>query len=334
MRAGAGGAAPEIQIYDQIGQSSFGEETLSAKDFARDLRALGDVSEIVCCINSPGGDVYDGVAIYNLLAQHPAKVTARIDGIAASAASLIAMAADEIVMPENAFMLVHEPMGMAVGPSETLLSVAADLARMTESFAATYSKRSGMSVEDIKALMKENRLMTAAEAKEKGFCDVLGEPVQMVASYSLAGLPAEARKTLEKVMKQQHRGKARAEMDPEQDPEDPAMEADPEEDPTMADDDPVEDPAEKTRDQQIAEHCRQIMELCNLADLPEMAPEMVAKLMPIAEVRKTLVAAKAALARQNRVLGIHGTKPKTKEVNHGWDDIVAKLNQGAGRKRA
>src|SRR5262249_52758891 len=110
MKAGDGAA--EIAIYDEIGKSFWGEETVSAKQFLDDLAALGDdVENITLRINSPGGDVFDGVAIYNALVNHKAKITAHIDGIAASAASYIAMAANRIVMPANAFMLIHNAAG-------------------------------------------------------------------------------------------------------------------------------------------------------------------------------------------------------------------------------
>jgi ATP-dependent protease ClpP protease subunit len=95
FRAQAKGA--EIVIYDEIG--AFG---IPAKAFLDELKALGPVAELTVRVNSPGGSVFDGVAIYNALKRHRATVTVWIDGIAASIASMIAMAGDEVVMPENA----------------------------------------------------------------------------------------------------------------------------------------------------------------------------------------------------------------------------------------
>src|SRR4030095_8722806 len=97
-------ADAEIMVYDEIGMWG-----VSAADFDRELKALGDVKSINMRINSPGGDSFAGIAIYNTLQAHPATITTRVDGIAASAASLIAMAGDKIIMPDNTFMLVHEP---------------------------------------------------------------------------------------------------------------------------------------------------------------------------------------------------------------------------------
>jgi ATP-dependent protease ClpP protease subunit len=87
------------------------------QQFSEDLKALGDISHINLHIHSPGGDVFDGIAIYNLLNKHPAKVTVHIDGLAASMASVIAMAGDRIVMPENALMMIHKPWGISGMPT-------------------------------------------------------------------------------------------------------------------------------------------------------------------------------------------------------------------------
>jgi ATP-dependent protease ClpP protease subunit len=104
----------EIVIYDEIGASFWGEDSVSAKQFLATLEGLGDVNSITLRINSPGGDVFDGLAIHNALKNHKATVTAHIDGIAASIASYIAMAADSIVMPANTFMLVHRAQGLVM----------------------------------------------------------------------------------------------------------------------------------------------------------------------------------------------------------------------------
>ncbi|HBB9192092.1 TPA: Clp protease ClpP, partial [Escherichia coli] len=102
--------AADIFIYEEIG--GFG---VTAKQFAEDLKALGDVSHINLRIHSPGGDVFEGIAIYNLLRNHPADITVYIDGVAASMASVVAMAGDRVVMPENAMMMIHKPWGISGG---------------------------------------------------------------------------------------------------------------------------------------------------------------------------------------------------------------------------
>lgn len=102
IKAASDGTSANISIYEEIG--GWG---ITAQQFSEDLKALGAVSHINLHIHSPVGDVFDGIAIYNLLSKHPAKVTVNIDGLAASMASVIAMAGDRIVMPENAMMMIH-----------------------------------------------------------------------------------------------------------------------------------------------------------------------------------------------------------------------------------
>lgn len=98
----------EIRIYDEIGLWG-----ISARQFADGLTALGEVDRIDLHIHSPGGDVFDGIAIYNLLSHHPASKTVYIDGLAASMASVIAMVGDPIIMPENAMMMLHQSLSCA-----------------------------------------------------------------------------------------------------------------------------------------------------------------------------------------------------------------------------
>ena len=180
----------EIVIYDAIGQSFFDDQAVSAKQFIDALNAIDPkVEDIRLRINSPGGDVFDGVAIYNALKNHKAKITAHVDGIAASIASVIAMAADKIIMPSNAFMLVHNSQGFSMGTAEEMHALAADLERIDKSITATYSARTGTSAAKVRALMKEDRLMDAKEAKELGFADEVSSPVKMAARMNLRLLP-------------------------------------------------------------------------------------------------------------------------------------------------
>src|SRR6478609_6695251 len=108
-----GTTAGEIYIYEDVGDSWFGGVT--AKQFAADLKELGPVQTLDVRINSGGGDVFDGLAIYRQLVDHPAKVVSHIDGFAASIASIIAMAGDEIRISEAGFVMIHDAWGVAVG---------------------------------------------------------------------------------------------------------------------------------------------------------------------------------------------------------------------------
>ena len=112
IRARAEGA--EVSIYDEIG--AYG---VSAKSFLDELGALEGEAPLTLRLNSPGGSVFDAVAIYNALKRHAGPVSVWIDGIAASAASYVAMAGDEVVMPENAFLMIHDPRAWCSAPRTT-----------------------------------------------------------------------------------------------------------------------------------------------------------------------------------------------------------------------
>lgn len=177
-----GGA--EILIYGEIGDLRFfGEDfyDVSAKRIAEELKGLGEVSEISVRINSPGGSVWSAQAIYSLLKGHSAKVTVHVDGIAASAASLIAMAGDEIIMPENTMMMIHSPMIYGSGNSSDLRDLADRLDKSQQSMIAVYS-RSGQPEDKIKEMLEAETWLTAAEAVDLGFADRTEEAMEITAS--------------------------------------------------------------------------------------------------------------------------------------------------------
>lgn len=146
IRARASGA--EVLIYDEIG--AYG---VSAKGFLAELSALLDDAPIDLRLNSPGGSVFDAVAIHNALSRHAGTVTVWIDGIAASAASYIAMAGDEIVMPENAFLMIHDPAGLVMGTAEDMRAMAEALDKVKGSLVSGYAAKSGRTPEEVSALM-------------------------------------------------------------------------------------------------------------------------------------------------------------------------------------
>ncbi len=162
----ASGGAANISIHDEIGLWG-----VSAKQFIDEVQSLGDVSEITLSIHSPGGDVLDGVAIYNALASHPATITARVDGFAGSMASVILMAADHIEMPENAFLMIHNPWSGVIGDAQEMRDTAETLEKIQGQILTAYEKRTGQSREEIQGLMDHTTYLSAAEALEMGFAD-------------------------------------------------------------------------------------------------------------------------------------------------------------------
>lgn len=158
-------AAAEVMIYDEIGYWG-----VTAADFAKDLKAI-DSDTITVRLNSPGGEVYDGVAILNALRNHKATVTVVVDGIAASAASFIAMAGDEIVMCRNAELMIHDSWGWCSGNAEEMAKAAAELDRVSDNIASIYAERAGGTTEEWRALMREETWFSAQEAVDAGLAD-------------------------------------------------------------------------------------------------------------------------------------------------------------------
>ena len=157
----------ELLIYDEI-DSWFG---VAAEQLARDISALDDTRELVVRINSPGGNVYDGVAILNSLRGHPGKVTVVIDGLAASAASVIAMGGDEIVMNRNSELMIHNGHGVAMGGAEDMRRMADRLEAVNANLATIYAERAGGTPEDWRAVMAAETWYSAEEAVAAGLAD-------------------------------------------------------------------------------------------------------------------------------------------------------------------
>jgi ATP-dependent protease ClpP protease subunit len=154
-----------VILYDEIGY--FG---VTASDFIRELDAL-DVRKIDLRVNSPGGDVFDGLAIYNALKNHPAKVTASVDGLAASAASFIIQAADDIVMEQGATVMIHDALSVTIGNAADHRETADLLDKMSDEIAGIYAARSGRSAESFRDLMRSESWFNGDEAVAAGLAD-------------------------------------------------------------------------------------------------------------------------------------------------------------------
>lgn len=159
----------EVWIYEQIGEDWL-SEGITAKKFCQELADL-KVSNIDLHINSPGGSVFDGQAIYNALLRHPASVTTHVDGLAASIASVIALAGDKICMADNALFMIHNPWGFAQGNSSDLRQYADVLDKVRETIVNVYATRCTKKTDEIITAMDAETWLTAAEAVEYGFVD-------------------------------------------------------------------------------------------------------------------------------------------------------------------
>ena len=179
------GETAELLIYDDIGE--FWGMGIGAESVVKDLSALGDdVKSLTVRINSPGGDVFDGAAIYNALARLRIPVNIEIDGLAASISSIIAMAGDTITMAANAMMMVHNPWMFSMGDAEVLRSDAHVLDQVQAGLVRIYAARTGQQDSIITDLMDAETWMTADEAMAHGFCDETTDPVSIAAHADLA----------------------------------------------------------------------------------------------------------------------------------------------------
>lgn len=174
-------AVPEISIFGEIG--AVGND---AAEFDRELKALGNPSAINVRIHSPGGSVFIAQAIHSILERHPARIIVVIEGLAASAASLIAMAGDEIHMPENAMMMIHDPSVAAAGGSASLRQHAEILDKVAGSMAAVYARRSGQPLASVLRMMANETWLTAAEAVRLGFATHIEQPIKIAANFDLS----------------------------------------------------------------------------------------------------------------------------------------------------
>lgn len=174
----------EVHIYGNIGDR-WNEDGVIASEMVRDIAAL-EADEITLRINSYGGSVTDGLAIYNALKRHPAPVNVFVDGVAISCASYIAMAGDTVTMAKNAQMMIHAPWSMAAGNAADLREQADILDRYSKSMASAYADKSGKTYEDALSILLDGKdhWFSADEAVAEGFADVVGEEVDAAASLA------------------------------------------------------------------------------------------------------------------------------------------------------
>lgn len=166
---GSGGDTAEILLYDEIG----GWWGITAQDFVDELRAV-TASKIRLRINSPGGDVFDGLAIYQALLSHPAWVEVQVDGLAASAASFVAQAGDEVSIGTSAMIMIHDAWGVSIGDARDMRETADLLDKISDSIAAVYAQRAGNGdTEAWRERMLAETWYTGAEAIDAGLADTV-----------------------------------------------------------------------------------------------------------------------------------------------------------------
>ena len=171
-----------IDLYGEISDVTWWGDEVTPAQFKSDLANLGDIKNLDIHINSGGGDVFAGFTIYNMISRHKAHKTVYIDGLAASIASLIAMAGDEIIMPANSMMMIHNAWAAIAGNANDLREMADELEKVDGLLRDTYVSKTGLDAEIIADMMANETWFTANEAVEKGFATEIEEAVKMAAS--------------------------------------------------------------------------------------------------------------------------------------------------------
>ena len=348
--SGAQGSRTEVLIYDEIG--AYG---VTAKGFLAELGALPDDAVIDLRLNSPGGSVFDAVAIYNALKRHAGEITVWIDGIAASAASYIAMAGDTIVMPENAFLMIHDPSGLVMGTAEDMRSTAEALDKVKGSLIQGYVAKSGKSDDEIATLMAAETWLDAKDALDLGFIDRIAAPVKLAASFDVARFRnappevVEASQTIEVSNGSDTDGASETEAAGADDLEGdvgqgnippneitPPQNRDagvsvgntrssiPSESSVAVDNTAPE--ASAIRAEAIA-HARAVIDLCRLAGQPQMAGRFLEEDVGLDEVRNRLLAAKADVTPD--ITAAHA-QPGRAATTQSWGEVIARTFKTKG----
>ena len=173
-------AVAEIYIFDEIG--AYG---ITAQDFIAEMKEYKD-TPVNLRINCIGGDVFDGMAMYNIIKKREAKTTAYIEGIAASMGSVIALAADEVVMAENSLFMIHNAWGGAMGGAEDMRKTASVLEKISGEIANIYKRKTRLSLDRITDMMDEETWLNAEEAYELGFIDSISDSIKVAAKYDVS----------------------------------------------------------------------------------------------------------------------------------------------------
>ena len=180
----AAGVRAQVFIFGVIVDYKWDSDSadVTAKEFIDAIKPLGDFD---LRINSPGGSVPSGNAIYNAMRRHQGQIDVYVEGMALSMAAVVAMAGARVIMPANALLMIHDPWSYAVGNAADMRKMADTLDKFKTGLVAAYQTKSGMETAEIERMMAEETWITAAEAVELGFADQVEEPVQMAAQFDL-----------------------------------------------------------------------------------------------------------------------------------------------------
>jgi ATP-dependent protease ClpP protease subunit len=278
----------DIKIIGVIG--SWWDE-VDAKSIMQQISSCPPDETINVSIHSPGGDMFEGIAIYNALKLSASRVVVDVIGLAGSAASIICMAGDAIRMPENAYMMIHNPWGYVSGEKKDFEEAAALYDQFEATTARIYSRKTGKTVDEVRVMMDASTWMDGAAAFDAGFCTELTDAVQVAA---FARLPKSMIETIPEAFRPkpepQNSDAIPAEpsaQEPTAEPDEPTVIDEPA-DPPTSDPDPV--PDQPIVDEDPAAEAAEIVELCLLAGRPAAAAGWIKEKVKPATVRAQLAA--------------------------------------------
>ena len=249
-----------LDIEGPIAEESWFGDECSSREF---VKALKDVGNVTVHINSPGGDVMAGAEIYSALREHSlngrGRVTVIVTALAASAASVVAMAGDEILISPVAYMMIHNPWSMAIGDAKEMRKTAKTLDEITEGLITAYQQRTGKSRDQLKRMLENETWMSAQTCVDEGFADgVYGGEIRAAACAGAGMLTRATPESIRELCARWDRAHAKAAEDPEEEP-DEEPEDDPDEETEPAEEEPEKDPEkdpEKTENALRAEIAR------------------------------------------------------------------------------
>lgn len=249
-----------LDIEGPIAEESWFGDECSSKEF---VKALKDVGNVTVHINSPGGDVMAGAEIYSALREHSlngrGRVTVIVTALAASAASVVAMAGDEILISPVAYMMIHNPWSIAYGDAKEMRKTARTLDEITEGLITAYQQRTGKSRDQLKRMLENETWMSAQTCVDEGFADgVYGGEIRAAACAGAGMLTRATPESIRELCARWDRAHAKAAEDPEEEPEE-EPEEDPDEETEPAEEEPEKDPEkdpEKTENALRAEIAR------------------------------------------------------------------------------
>jgi ATP-dependent Clp protease protease subunit len=337
FRAEVNGKNLKLEIYDQIGPSWAG--MIDAKSVSKAIADAGKINTIDVHINSPGGSVWEGLAIFNILKDHKAKVAVKVDGVAASSASVIAMAGDTISMPKNALMMIHNPWTFAMGYEDELRKQADVLGKHKTAIIETYLTKSTKSREEISQLMDDETWFTGDEAAEAGFADKVAAELPLsnaAAANEISEMFRHAPSNFSSLvaLSMGSKPKEPEKMADDKTPEQIASDAKAEADRVAAEKSAADAQAKQADDVKNAagserKRAADIMAVCNQAGSPELAAEFIANGTELAEVQAHLL--KVLCAKNRPVDDGQGSDPTESDENAAYKAEYA-TNSAAYKK--